>query len=72
MVLGKDTKKNLRSCCKNKFIAAGTEHLKGEVGQAKRGTGTGMVRQEAFQDRVFTYSSSQVWTDSFDRQLQVT
>ena len=42
------------------------EHLEGEVSQAKRGTGTGIVRQEAFRDRVFTYSSSRVWTDSFD------
>ena len=45
------------------------EHLEGEVGKAKRGTGAGIVRQEAFRDRVFTYSSSRLWTDSFDRQL---
>ena len=42
------------------------EHLQGEVGQAKRDTGTGVVRQEAFQGRVFTCSSRRVWIDSSD------
>ena len=48
------------------------EHLKGEEGQAKRGTGPEVVRYWVFQGRAFTYSSTWVWIDSFDWQLQVT
>ena len=39
-------------------------YLKGEVGQAKRGTGAGMMRYQGIQDRAFTYSSRLAWTDS--------
>ena len=36
------------------------EHFKGEVEQAKRGTGAGMMWYRVFQDRVFAYSSRQM------------
>ena len=39
-------------------------YLKGEVGQAKRGTGDGMMRYQGIQDRAFTYSSRLAWIDS--------
>ena len=42
------------------------EHLKGEAGQAKRGTGFRRMRYRGFQERAFTYSSRQVWTDHLD------
>ena len=32
------------------------------MGQAKGGTGTGMMR-EGFRDKAFTYSFRQAWTD---------
>lgn len=45
---------------KNKFIE------EREVGQAKRGTDTRMMRYRGFQDRAFAYSTWWAWTDSFD------
>ena len=47
LVLGKDTKKNLRSYTwgKNSLLKKEQkEHIKREVGQAKRGTGTDIMR----------------------------
>ena len=48
------------------------KHLKGEVGQVKRGTGPRMMKYGSFQDRVFKYPSRWDWNKSFDWQLYVT
>ena len=51
LVLGKDTKKNLRSYTwgKNSLLKKEQKgHIKREVGQAKRGTGAGMVMYGVF------------------------
>ena len=40
--------------------------LKGEVGQATRGTGAEVMRYRGFLIQRFMYSFRQVWTDSFD------
>ena len=49
------------------------DHLKREVGQAMRGTGAEVMRHGGGVLRQhFMYPFRQVWTDSFDWQLQVT
>ena len=56
-VLGKDTKKNLRSYPWQKQVLKKVqkEHLKGEVGQVKRGTGPRLMRYRFFKTGLFIF-----------------